>query len=156
MDYNNGKIYQVVSNDGEMIYIGSTTQPLSKRFVEHRSQFNRNGGGKHNRCISQIFERYGVENCKIELLENFPCTNKDQLNAREGFWIRQTDCVNKRIAGRTQQDWEQEHPESMVARRQRYRENNLEYIREYDKNYKRLLRHKEKFAEVLEELLLIS
>ena len=35
------------------------------------------------------------ENYDILLLEDYPCENKMQLHAREGFWIKQKDCVNK-------------------------------------------------------------
>ena len=35
-DYKNGKIYCIRNNITDDIYIGSTTQPLSKRMVCHR------------------------------------------------------------------------------------------------------------------------
>ena len=37
----------------------------------------------------------------IELYENYPCENKEQLNKREGEIIREIGTVNKQIAGRT-------------------------------------------------------
>ena len=42
-----------------------------------------------------------MENCKIELVENYACNSKEELNAREGFYIQNNECVNKLVAGRT-------------------------------------------------------
>ena len=38
MDYKNGKIYQILNNINDEVYVGSTIQPLSKRFYCHKSQ----------------------------------------------------------------------------------------------------------------------
>ena len=35
---------------------------------------------------SKLFEKYGVENCKIILIEKYPCNDKDDLVAREEYW----------------------------------------------------------------------
>jgi hypothetical protein len=54
-------------------------------------------------CSSKIlFEKY--DDVRIELIEEFPCENKMELNAREGYYIRTLDCVNKVIPGRTQKE----------------------------------------------------
>ena len=37
MDYKNGKIYQILNNVNDDIYVGSTCQALSKRMYQHRS-----------------------------------------------------------------------------------------------------------------------
>ena len=31
-----------------------------------------------------IFNEFGIENCKIELIENYPCQSKEELFKREG------------------------------------------------------------------------
>jgi hypothetical protein len=43
-----------------------------------------------------LFEKY--DDVRIELIEEFPCENKMELNKREGHYIRTLECVNKRIA----------------------------------------------------------
>ena len=43
-------------------------------------------------------------NCKIELIEEYPCNDKMELHKREGQHIQSIDCVNKQIAGRTKQE----------------------------------------------------
>ena len=37
----------------------------------------------------------------IELIEQKECSNKNELNKIEGKYIREIDCVNKKIQGRT-------------------------------------------------------
>jgi hypothetical protein len=102
-DYKLGKIYMIYSIENpEDRYYGSTTQPLSKRFYGHT---------KENTSTSKLlFEKYGVDGCKIELVEDFPCETKEQLCAREGHYIRTNICVNKKISGRTSKETRQEQP----------------------------------------------
>jgi len=74
--------------------------------AEHRSKYMSWNNGKSGYTSSfELFDRYGIENCSIELIEIFPCNSKDELSKREGSYIRNLNCVNKNIAGRTQTDW---------------------------------------------------
>jgi hypothetical protein len=101
INYNNGKIYKIEAINGEEgdIYIGSTTkQYLSQRMTKHREDYNRwNQGKYHKTMLFNLFENYGIENCKIILLENCPCDSKDQLHARESHYIKSLNCINKCI-----------------------------------------------------------
>ena len=95
MDYANGQIYAIRSHLTDQIYIGSTAQPLHKRFYQHKTH--------SNTCTSLEIIKHG--DAYIELLENFPCQSKKELNRREGQHIRNSEnCVNKNIAGRTPQE----------------------------------------------------
>ncbi len=85
-DYKDGKIYKLVSDKTHLIYIGSTAQPLSKRFYQHKS--------KKNNCSSQHLFNISESNVEIVLIESFPCKNKEELTAREYHYIRK----NKKIA----------------------------------------------------------
>jgi hypothetical protein len=59
---------------------------------------------KKSKCSSKIlFEKYN--DVRIELIECFPCDNKEQLTKKEGEYIRKLDCVNKNIAGRTYKEY---------------------------------------------------
>jgi len=125
MDYKNGKIYKIVSDLTDMIYIGSTTQPLYKRYYEHIKGF-KNG---HNTSKSVEIIKHGETH--IELIEDFPCERKEQLNAREGYYIRlnKDNCVNRCIAGRTRKEYRNEKKEEINAIKILYRENNRERLR---------------------------
>ena len=40
-----------------------------------------------------LFDEYELDNCNIVLLENFECSSKDELRAREGHYIRTLKCA---------------------------------------------------------------
>jgi predicted GIY-YIG superfamily endonuclease len=107
VNYSNGKIYKIEPINGDnMIYIGSTTKEyLSQRMDTHRRGYKFWKDGKVNKVMSnEMFDKYGIENCQILLKENFSCETKDQLTAREAFYQRTIECINKRIEGRTKQE----------------------------------------------------
>ena len=84
--YANGKIYKIVDIGYNKCYIGSTVQPLCKRMAEHRKHFRQyKERSRHITTSVGLFEEYGVENCKIELIEEFPCDTKEQLLKQEGL-----------------------------------------------------------------------
>ena len=60
-----------------------------------------------NKLVSSgvLFEEFGLENCKIELIENYPCETIDELHRREGYYIHNTDCVIKLVAVRKKPEW---------------------------------------------------
>ena len=98
VNFANSKVYAIRSHQTDKIYIGSTTQTLSRRLSMHKS-------GKP--CSSSQILQY--PDCYIELLESYACANKNELNRREGELIRTMDCVNKNIAGRTDAEYRNEH-----------------------------------------------
>lgn len=88
--YQNGKIYKIVCNKTNLVYIGSTTQKyLSDRLKGHRCCFNRN---KKITTANQILENGDYY---IELVELFPCNSKDELLVRERYYFDVIECVNK-------------------------------------------------------------
>ena len=124
-NFANGKIYKLWSPQGDDIYIGSTVSSLAKRKGQHKSKYN-NGINVSSKIL---FEKY--DDVRIELIEEFPCENKMELNKREGYYIRTLECVNKRIAGRTQKEYDKES----LEKKREYRENNREKIKEKKKEY---------------------
>ena len=108
VNYQEGKIYKIVSNtDDDICYVGSTTKKfLSQRMAEHRNSYKRWKNGKGDLVyLYKLFECYGIENYRIELLEIFPCNTKDELSKKEGQYITALNCVNKNIAGRIKNEW---------------------------------------------------
>jgi len=123
MDYQNSKIYKIESITGEgLIYIGSTTKKyLSQRMAEHKDDYKKWKAGKKTKTASyDIFELYGFDNCKITLLENFECQTKDELNAREGYYIKTLDCVNKVVPKRTRKEYVMDNVESIKNTKKEY------------------------------------
>ena len=98
--YLNGKIYKIVDIGYNVCYYGSTCSSLSLRMACHRASYRSFLKGlDHFRSIFTIFDEYGVENCKIELIKLFPCSSKIELEAEEGSFIKEHGCVNKNRAG---------------------------------------------------------
>jgi len=143
MGYDKGKIYKLWSYETDDIYIGSTTNTLVNRLCEHKSGYKRWKAGKQHYLSScQLFERGDV---MIELLENFPCECKEELNAREGFYIRQEKCVNKQLMGRTRKEYYEDNREAIMKRTKEYYEENKEAIGVKTKEYAE--KNKEKIAQ---------
>lgn len=91
---------------------------FSKRFSHHKT--------KSNTCSSkQIID---IGDSYIELIEDVPCDNKNQLIRREGQLIRSMDCVNKLIAGRTRQEWDGDNRERVDGLQREWRKNNRESV----------------------------
>ena len=104
--YNNALVYKITSlSHPEICYIGSTCLTLKQRLAKHKSQFKRyKETGKQYYTSFKILE---YDDYFIELIEKISCESRKELSEREGFYIRSTiECVNKRIAGRTQKEYE--------------------------------------------------
>ena len=128
-DYQKAKIYKLWSPQGseEEVYIGSTCNDLRYRKHGHKQ--------KGNSCNSKIlFEKY--DDLRIELVEDYPCNNKQELNKKEGEYIRENKCLNKQIAGRTLKEYCQDNKEKKNEYDKKWRENNKEIQREYNKKNK--------------------
>jgi len=108
VNYENSKIYQIVCYTTGKVYIGSTCEPtLARRLTKHRNDYKRFMKGTYNYVYS--FEVIKENNYKIELIKYFSCETKEQLSAEEGKYIRNMDCVNKQVAGRTSKEWRQDN-----------------------------------------------
>jgi hypothetical protein len=100
VNYQNGKIYKLISPQTIEHYVGSTAQKiLSLRMGGHRRSYNAYEAGTSKLyCSSYKLMQY--DDCSIILLESFPCESKDQLRAREQHWIDllKQEAVNERPA----------------------------------------------------------
>lgn len=136
LNYKNGKIYVIRNHINDKVYVGSTTQALSKRFSKHKGDHK--SKKTYEYPIYKAMREIGVENFYIELVENYPCKNIDQLNAREGYHIRQYDSFkngyNGKIEGRTDQEckkeWYQRNRETIILKTRQYRTDNKDKINE--------------------------
>ena len=116
-NYANGKVYMIESLSSGLVYYGSTTQPLYKRLSLHKSSM------KTRNCSSKQVLIY--DDAKIVLIELVECKSKEELLAKEAHYIRNNECVNKLIPGRTQQEY-----------KKTYRDENKDSIKEYLKQYR--------------------
>lgn len=137
VDYSKGQIYKIWDTSFTKCYIGSSVQPLSKRFQKHKSDYEKFLNDKCNYVsVFEIFNEFGVENCKIFWEENFPCSSKKELEKREGEIQKTNDCVNKVIAGRTSRERYEENKETILSKNAIYYANNKDKISEQPKKYR--------------------
>ena len=84
--YENSKIYKIVDNTNGNIYIGSTVKTLSQRLGQHRAAYKTYLNGKSGNCKSfEILKNGDYDIILLEECKNI--TNKEQLHARERFYI---------------------------------------------------------------------
>ena len=126
--YKNARIYKITDIAYNKCYIGSTCESLSQRMARHRHNYKKAEEWNNQTNCHLLFDEYGMENCKIELLEDYPCENKEQLLKREGYYIQNIDCVNRCVAGRTINEWKEDNKEHYQHMRKEYSEKNKEHI----------------------------
>jgi hypothetical protein len=144
-DYQKGKIYKLWSPQGNEIYIGSTINTLAKRLGNHKIC--------HNTCNSKyLFENY--DDVRIELIEEYPCNNKMELDRKEGQHIRNNECLNTRIAGRTQKEYREDNKEDRQEYNKKWCQDNKEHKKEYNKKWhENNKEHEQKYREKNKERL---
>jgi hypothetical protein len=125
-DYQQGKIYKLWSPEMNLVYYGSTVQSLPQRLAKHKNQYNINNNGY---CTSFLI--LDCEDYKMELMEEYPCNNRQQLEKKEGEYIKANKCVNKQIAGRTIKEYRKDNKD----KRKEYLEANKDKIAEQKKEY---------------------
>lgn len=131
VNYQNGKIYALVSNVAPLRYIGSTTQPLHKRKADHIDAHKRWKEGKRNYVSS--FDIIEAGDFDIVLLEGCAVENKEELYAKERSWIESAECVNKRVPTRTHKERYEANKEAHSEKMKLYYEANKDA---YSKNGK--------------------
>ena len=113
VNYQLGKVYELVCLTTGKRYIGSTTKRLlCMRLAEHVAYLTKTTSSTANQIIIG-------GNYKINLLEAYPCNTKDELCAKEYEWINKLECVN-------------------IIKGFRTEERRKEYMKEYHKKQKEL------------------
>jgi len=134
-DYSQGKIYIIKSKNSDDVYIGSTKHSLEERYFEHMTHYHKHL--RTNKKYVSSFEVIKYGDTFIELLEEYPCNNRQELCRKEGEYQKNMECVNKKIAGRTEKEWREDNIESIAEYRKEYNSKPeiKEQKKEYDKEY---------------------
>jgi hypothetical protein len=101
--YNRGKVYKIVSPSTDLVYIGSTIQPLHKRLCAHLTNYKQFLKGSYRKITSFEIMKYG--DAEIYLIELCDCQSKMELERCERSHIESIECVNKQIPGRTLKEY---------------------------------------------------
>jgi len=140
--YKNGKIYKLVCDATPIVYYGSTIQSLPQRLSKHKTLRN---------CTSrELFEKGNVT---IELVENYPCNSRKELEARERIYIEfmldnfdHKVICNERMPARTDLEcreyrkeydkkYRQENKESISKKQREYYQDNKQSYNKKQKEY---------------------
>jgi hypothetical protein len=94
-----GRVYKIIHNQSDIVYIGSTKNELRYRWKEHKKSFQKwvTDKEKQGTCsIYPYFEKYGTESFKIILVKEYEVCDKKHLEAKEQLWINKLRCINQR------------------------------------------------------------
>jgi len=130
IDYGRGKVYKIVCNETGKLYVGSTCEPtLAHRLAKHIGHYKLYLSGKYHFMTSYIILENS--NYDIVLIENVPCTTKDELRKRERHYIESLVCVNKVVVGRSTREYKIDNKETIKIQQKSYRLENNDKIKDY-------------------------
>ena len=133
VNYATSKIYKLVNNVDDKIYVGSTCNELRKRKRDHKSK----SVCCPDRQVYKHLNAVGWVNVEIILIESYVCTNKDELHKRERHWIDELKPeLNKYIPTRTDKQYRDDNKEYNNQRSKIYRSENKEHIKQTNKIYR--------------------
>ena len=135
VNYSKGRIYKIWNDVNDSIYVGSTTQRLSSRMRGHRHSCKNNPNMK----LYQAFNELGIHNFHIELIEKYPCLDRESLLAREGYYIRKFNShkigYNKNVAGRNTKSYYKDNQQQILDNSKAYYKKHRDRINEQAKQY---------------------
>jgi len=139
--YSRGKIYKLIDNTNGNIYIGSTCEKLlCRRLQKHKASYKCWLNPNIKQGYMRSFDILKNEDYKIVLIEEYPCGTKEQLFAREQYYIDNTICVNKNNtyfnAYDYQKKWNQENREKRNQSQNNWNKKNIEKRRAWNREYK--------------------
>jgi len=122
-EYNNGKIYKVVNENGDIIYVGSTKDTLKERWRKHNLK---------------------CDEYKIVLIENYPCESKKELCKMEQKFIdlyNEMGLLNQRKSYQSKKERKKYQKE--YKKSDKYKEYQKQYekgdkYKEYKKKYNKI------------------
>ena len=147
-NYQNGKIYTIrCYTDISLVYVGSTTKKLCDRKSNHKSNVIK---CPENSFYKIVIDNGGWDNWYIELVENYPCNSKEELEKREGEIMREIGNLNSKMPRglklKENPNYKQEYIQEInkdVEFMEKKKENKKQYDKEYrEQNKKRIKERK--------------
>ena len=140
-----GYIYKIKDNTNGDVYYGSTAESVSRRIANHRTKFKTGA----STCCSAIILKNG--DWSYFTVEKFLYNEKFELRNREQTFIDDNECINKRRARCS--------PEQFKKRINEYRKKNAESIKErvrkhYEENKETINEQRQKYYEENKEKII--
>jgi hypothetical protein len=144
------RIYKIIvlTEDEYEPYIGATKQSLSARMSGHRAKYKIWKNGKTHFVSSfHLFEKFGMDNCKIILLNTYTVFSKEEMTMREQEYMDKIKNCNQYKAYITEEEKKEqikqcckkyhiENSEIIKEHKKEYRIENSEIIKEHEKEYR--------------------
>jgi hypothetical protein len=143
-----GRVYKVITRESNDIYLGSTFNELRYRLTNHKMDYKqyKNGGKTHYMSSYELFDNYGVDNCKIVLIKEYSVCDRKHLMAYEQLWINKLKPINKtssfRIKWLYQKLYHKENKEILLKKKRQYYQENKDRIKDRDKKYQEVNKDK--------------
>jgi len=145
-DYSKNINYKLCCLDPTItdIYIGQTTE-FTKRKNNHKFRCNNESNHNHNQYVYQfIRENGGWNNWSMIQIEEYPCNNKREAEARERYWYEELNAtLNSQKPIKTKNDiqiynklYYVNNNNKIKSNVKQYTEKNNDTIREYQKQYR--------------------
>ena len=138
-DFNNCKMYKLIVEGSDLIYIGHTCGELCNRLNKHKNT---------TECSSKILFDMGI--VKIILIEKYPCSDMDEARRREQELLDEYKdiCVNLYRAYNSEEykkEYKKEYQEINKDKFKEYREKNKDKIKDRMKEWQ--INNKDKIKE---------
>ena len=138
IDYCKSLIYKIACNDPTItdIYVGSTTN-FVKRKARHKFDCCNPNSPSHDYYVYQFIRANGGwDNWRMELIEYYACNTNLELERREGQHIIELKAsLNKKVAGRTKQEWYEANKDKQLEKVKLYYQKNRDKQLEKKKLY---------------------
>lgn len=133
-----GRVYKIIAIEGSECYVGSTFNTTRDRWQDHKYKY---GTGKNECSVIYLFDKYGVDGCKMVLIKEYKVVDRRHLEVFETLWIKKLKAINKNepfgasiraLSNKYKNKWYHNNKEHY----QKYREENKEIILEKKKQYR--------------------
>jgi hypothetical protein len=150
-----GRIYKIIHNQSNIVYVGSTFNTLRDRWKVHKQAYTKYLKGKGDTIsIYPYFKDFSIENFKIVLIKEYDVVDKKHLYVYEALWIYKLKSVNKIFPFHINKIYRKEYRKANLEKikkyQKSYQEKNKEEINLYQKDYR--TKNKEKLNEYFKKV----
>src|SRR5690348_11182527 len=130
------RIYKIIHNQSDIVYVGSTQNILRQRWQCHKSGYKKFlMDNKNEKSLYPYFNEHGIDNFKIILIEEVEVEDYKERLIKEQEWIDKLTCINKIRAYRTPE--EAIEYKNQYVRTEKYRQSKKE---QYGNNKETILK----------------
>lgn len=153
IDYSKTIIYKLCSLDQNIkdIYVGQTTD-FNRRKSSHKQKCNNEKTKEHNFKVYQFIRANGGwDNWNMIQIEEYPCNNRREADARETYWMKELNStLNSRQSFTTKEERNNQTKKYQKTEKGKLAIKNFnqtENRKEYQKKYKQTDKYKQQQKE---------